>query len=132
MAEYLASIRGPGSPDKLPFKLRSRPTSAASTNLVYTEYDVPRGGSYDLMTTRGDRRYAWPHDILLDPNGKYAWYTDHFTNILGRLDIKTGEVKESVSGGPSVPEPGTGMLLGVGLIGLFAFLKLRPPRSTSL
>jgi streptogramin lyase len=94
LAEYLASIRGPGSSDELPFQLRSRPTAEASTRLVITEYDIPRGGRRDLSIIRGDKRFAWPHDILLEPKGPYAYYTDHFSFNLGRLDRRTGEVKE--------------------------------------
>ena len=48
LAEYLASIRGPGSSDNIPFKPRPRPTDAASTNLVVTEYDLPRGGQREI------------------------------------------------------------------------------------
>ena len=92
LADYLASIRGPGSSDQLPFKLRPRPTGEASTGIVVTEYDIPRGGSRELYMLRGDRRFAWPHDIIVDAN--YGWYTDHFSYVLGRLDKKTGEVKE--------------------------------------
>jgi streptogramin lyase len=94
LAEYLASIRGPGSAGDLPVKLRSRPTSDASTRIVVTEYAIPRGGTRDLMVARGDRRFAWPHDVLVDPNGQYVWYSDQFACMLGRLDRKTGEVKE--------------------------------------
>lgn len=93
LAEYLAMIRGPGSSSELPFKLRPRPTGDASTRLVVTEYDVPRGGTRDIIL-RGDRRAAWPHDILLDDEGRYAYYTDHYSYILGRLDRRTGEIKE--------------------------------------
>ena len=67
LADYLASIRGPGSSNQLPFKLRPRPTAAASTRLVITEYDIPRAGQRDLSILRGDRRFVWPHDILLEP-----------------------------------------------------------------
>src|SRR5206468_4035552 len=94
LAEYLASIRGPGSSDQIPFQLRPRPTSDAATRLVVTEYDVPRGGHEDLNILRGDRRYVWPHDIILEPKGPYAYYTDHFSYNLGRLDRRTGEAKE--------------------------------------
>jgi streptogramin lyase len=94
LAAYLASIRGPGSSDQIPFRLRPRPTDEASTRLVVTEYDIPRGGQRDLSILRGDRRFAWPHDILLDAKSPYAYYTDHFTFKLGRLDRRTGEVKE--------------------------------------
>ena len=94
LAEYLASIRGPDSSGELPFQLRPRPTGEASTRLVVTEYDIPRGGHRDLSIIRGDKRFVWPHDILLDPKGPYAYYTDHFSFNLGRLDRRTGEVKE--------------------------------------
>ena len=53
LADYLASIRGPGSSDQLPFKLRPRPTGDASTGIVVTEYDIPRGGSRELYMLRG-------------------------------------------------------------------------------
>ena len=92
LAEYLASIRGPGSSDNIPFKQRPRPTDAASTNLVVTEYALPRGGERELYMLRGDRRFVWPHDVIM--NDKYAYYTDHFSYILGRLDVKTGEATE--------------------------------------
>jgi streptogramin lyase len=92
LAEYLASIRGPGSSDKIPFKQHPRPTDAASTNLVVTEYALPRGGERELYMIRGDRRFVWPHDVIM--NDKYAYYTDHFSYVLGRVDRKTGEGTE--------------------------------------
>ena len=70
LAEYLASIRGPQSSDKVPFKQRLRPTDAASTNIVVTEYALPRGGARELYMLRGDRRFVWPHDVIM--NEKYA------------------------------------------------------------
>ncbi|MBI3047769.1 MAG: carboxypeptidase regulatory-like domain-containing protein [Acidobacteria bacterium] len=94
LAEYLASIRGPGAADPLPFRLRPRPTGDTASMLVVTEYGIPRAGHRDLNILRGDRRFAWPHDILLDSKSPYAYYTDHFTFTLGRLDRRTGEVKE--------------------------------------
>jgi hypothetical protein len=94
LAEYLASVRGPGSSDQIPFQLRPRPTSEAATRLVVTEYDIPRGGNRDLSILRGDRRFVWPHDIVLDPKSPYAYYTDHFSYRLGRLDRRTGETRE--------------------------------------
>jgi hypothetical protein len=51
LAEYLTSIRGPDSSDTIPFKQRPRPTDAASTNLVVTEYALPRGGSCGRTTS---------------------------------------------------------------------------------
>jgi streptogramin lyase len=92
LAEYLESIRGPESSDKVPFKQRPRPTDAASTNIVVTEYALPRGGARELYMLRGDPRFVWPHDVVM--NDKYAYYTDHFSYILGRVDLKTGEGKE--------------------------------------
>jgi streptogramin lyase len=92
LAEYLTQIRGPGSSDVIPFKQRPRPTDAASTNLVVTEYALPRGGERELYMFRGDRRFVWPHDVVV--NDKYAYYTDHFSYVLGRVDVETGETKE--------------------------------------
>lgn len=92
LAAYLASIRGPGSSNEIPFKPSPRPTAQTSTNLVVTEYALPRGGQRELYMLRGDPRYVWPHDVII--NSSYAYYTDHFSFILGRLDKKTGEVKE--------------------------------------
>jgi streptogramin lyase len=76
----------------VPFKPRPRPTDEASTNLVVTEYDLPRGGARELYMLRGDPRFVWPHDVIMDE--KYAYYTDHFSYMLGRIDRKTGEGKE--------------------------------------
>ena len=92
LADYLVSIRGPESSDKIPFKQRPRPTDAASTSIVVTEYALPRGGERELYMLRGDRRFVWPHDVIM--NDKYAYYTDHFSYVLGRLDVKTGEATE--------------------------------------
>jgi streptogramin lyase len=96
LADYLALIRGPGSSNEIPFKLRPRPTSEAATRLVVTEYDIPRGGQRELYMIRGDRRFVWPHDVLVDndPAGPYVWYTDHFSNAIGRLNVKTGDARE--------------------------------------
>jgi streptogramin lyase len=92
LADYLTSIRGPDSSNNIPFKQRPRPTDAASTNLVVTEYALPRGGARELYMLRGDRRFVWPHDVINDD--KYAYYTDHFSYVLGRIDLKTGEGTE--------------------------------------
>src|SRR5262249_57504781 len=92
LADYLTSIRGPESSDKIPFKQRPRPTDAASTNIVVTEYALPRGGERELYMLRGDRRFVWPHDVIM--NDKSAYYTHHFSSILGRIDTNSGEAKE--------------------------------------
>ena len=94
LAEYLTMIRGPGSSSVIPFQLRPRPTGQASTRIVVTEYAVPRAGNQRENIIRGDSRAAWPHDVLLEPNGPYAYYTDHFSHSLGRLDRRTGEIQE--------------------------------------
>ena len=91
LAEFLAAVRGPDSPE-LPYKLLPRPTDNASTRLAITEYHIPRGNI--PVTIRGDVRGAWLHDVIRDPKTGYVWYTDHFTSVLGRLDPKTGEIKE--------------------------------------
>jgi virginiamycin B lyase len=59
---------------------------------VITEYDLPRGGTWGINILRGDPRYVWPHDVVVDD--RYAWYTDHFSSVLGRLDKQTGEAVE--------------------------------------
>ena len=92
LAEYLASIRGVGSSDEIPFTLRPRPTDAAATSLVVTEYTIPRGGARELDMLRGDPRFVWPHDVIVNEN--YAYYTDHFSYVLGRLDRNTGVATE--------------------------------------
>lgn len=92
LSEYIASIRGPGSSPDIPFELRPRPATDESTRLVLTEYDLPRGGEFEIYMLRGDSRFVWPHDVVVDD--KYAWYTDHFSNALGRLDKETGEAIE--------------------------------------
>src|SRR6516164_2978180 len=92
LAEYLTSIRGPDSSDDIPFRQRPRPTDAASTNLVVTEYALPRGGERELYMLRGDRRFVWPHDVIM--NDQYAYYTDHFSYMIGQVDLKSGATRE--------------------------------------
>jgi virginiamycin B lyase len=92
LSKYIASIRGPGSSEDIPFELRPRPSTEESTRLVLTEYDLPRGGERELYMVRGDARHVWPHDVVVDD--KYAYYTDHFSNALGRVDKQTGEAIE--------------------------------------
>ena len=78
IAEYLAQVQGPNSP--LPkIQFFPRPTGKA-TRAVITEYRVPREN-------------AIPHDVQLDSQGT-AWYNDFKTDDLGRINPKTGEIKE--------------------------------------
>jgi streptogramin lyase len=79
LAEYLSTIRGPESPE-FPIKFQPRPTGR-QTRAVVTEYQLPR-------------QEAWPHDVLLDPRGRYVWYNDWRSNYFGRIDIQSGEIKE--------------------------------------
>jgi streptogramin lyase len=108
LADYLTSIRGPDSSDNIPFKQRPRPIDAASSNLVVTEYALPRGGARELYMLRGDRRFVWPHDVIM--NDRYAYYTDHFSYVLGRIDLKNGDGREIAF----APPQGAGRLPGGG------------------
>lgn len=91
LAEYLAMVRGPDSPE-VPYKLLEFPTNDDYSRVQITEYRIPRG-SREILT-RGDTAGAWTHDVLVDPERRYVWYTEHYQNILGRLDPKSGEIKE--------------------------------------
>ena len=90
LADFMAAVASPDSPP-LPAKLLPRPTDDASTRITITEYFIPRGAV--SVTLRGDTKGAWLHDVLPDGKGN-IWYTDHFANVLGRLDPKSGEIKE--------------------------------------
>jgi virginiamycin B lyase len=79
-AEFLATINRSSSPD-WKYELRAFPRpSGRATRVVYTEYDLPR----DTIE---------PHDVIVDRDG-IAWYSSFGEQYLGRLDPKTGEVKE--------------------------------------
>lgn len=79
IARLLAEFRGPNSPD-FPIKFSPRATGNR-TRAVITEYQVPRIG-------------AIVRSVRTDPRGGYVWYPDWRSNIVGRIDIATGEVKE--------------------------------------
>ena len=110
LAEYLTSIRGPDSTGEIPFELRPRPTSEEATGVVMTEYDLPRGGEFELNMLRGDERHVWPHDVVV--GDQYAYYTDHFSNALGRVDKNTGEAIEMAYPIPPGGGRETGMAAG--------------------
>ncbi len=79
-AEYLATInRGEGQKWSYELKTLARPSGRA-TRVVYTEYDLPR----DTIS---------PHDVIVDAEG-IAWYSSFGEQNLGRLDPKSGNVKE--------------------------------------
>jgi virginiamycin B lyase len=79
-AEYLATVNLGG--DKMwsyPLRPAPRPSGRA-TRVIYTEYDLPR-------------ETISPHDVIVDAEG-IAWYSSFGEQNLGRLDPKTGEVRE--------------------------------------
>jgi virginiamycin B lyase len=79
-AEYLSTINLAESP-KWGYELKTlpRPTGRA-TRVIYTEYDLPR-------------ETIEPHDVIVDDRG-IAWYSSFGEQYLGRLDPKTGAVRE--------------------------------------
>ena len=82
-AAYLASINLSTSPDsqtfRYPLRTLPRPTGD-ETKVVITEFDLPRPDSS-------------PHDAVVDRDGM-IWYQDFGQPFIGRLDPRTGEVKE--------------------------------------
>jgi streptogramin lyase len=79
-AEFLSKINlGPEKLWTYPLRTLPRPTGRA-TRVIYTEYDLPRAT-------------ISPHDVIVDAEG-IAWYSSFGEQNLGRLDPKTGEVKE--------------------------------------
>jgi virginiamycin B lyase len=78
MVKWLASVRGPESKD-VPFVTLPRP-SGRQTRVVITEYELPR---LELAT----------HDVTGDSKGN-VWYSPHRSSYIGRLDPRTGAVKE--------------------------------------
>ena len=79
-SEYLAKLNlSSGDTWTYPLKSLARPTGR-STRVVVTEFDLPE-------ETRQ------PHDVIVDSDG-FAWYASFGEPILGRLNPKTGAVKE--------------------------------------
>ena len=77
-AQYLASINLSSSPTwSYPLKTYPRPRGK-STQVVITEYDLPRPE-------------AMPHDAAADASGM-VWYADFGSQVIGMLNPKTGEV----------------------------------------
>lgn len=80
LAEYIASINLSKS-DTWGYDLKTLPRpKGKATKVLYTEYDLPA-------------RTRQPHDVVMDSQG-YAWYASFGEQILGRLDPKSGAVKE--------------------------------------
>jgi streptogramin lyase len=79
-AEFWSKINLNGR-DTWSFELKTNPRpSGRATRVIYTEYDLPK----DNIS---------PHDVVLDKDG-IAWYSSFGLQMLGRLDPKTGAVKE--------------------------------------
>jgi len=79
-AEFLSTINLGGAKEwRYPLKTLPRPTGRA-TRVVYTEYELPR-------------ETISPHDVVVDRDG-IVWYSSFGEQNLGRLDPRTGEVKE--------------------------------------
>ena len=51
-----------------------------ATKVLIKEWDLPEAGTF-------------PHDPLATPDGS-LWYTGMNANLLGRLNLKTGQFKE--------------------------------------
>ena len=82
LALYFSSINLSSSKDgkwAYGFKTLPRPKGRA-TQVIITEYDLPR-------------RECQPHDATVDSDGM-VWYVDIGGHYLGRLNPRTGEVKE--------------------------------------
>jgi len=106
-AEYLTTINL-SSKSKWDYALKTlpRPTGRA-TRVIITEYDLPDPGRL-------------PHDADLDEKGM-VWYNDFREPLIGRLDPRTGEIKEwrfpelkpGFPPGSLSMEPGVGGLLWI-------------------
>ena len=78
--KYLASLNmSSRSEFNFAFKTLPRPRGE-DTKVLVTEYDLPR-------------QDAQPHDVVSDSDGM-VWYTDYVEGIIGRLNPRTGEIKE--------------------------------------
>jgi virginiamycin B lyase len=90
--KWLATVRGPDSADP-PFVTLPR-AQGRQTRVIITEYELPR---LNLAT----------HDVAGDSKGN-IWYSPHRSAYIGKLDPRTGAVKEYRV--PQVPDgvlPGT-------------------------
>jgi streptogramin lyase len=79
-AKFLSTINLSSHPTH-DFELKTLPRpKGAETKVIITEYDLPRPD-------------AEPHDVAPDKDGM-IWYQDFMDGIVGRLNTRTGEVKE--------------------------------------
>jgi hypothetical protein len=91
IVNLLARFRSDESPN-FPIKFRPRATGAL-TRAIVTEYEIPRVG-------------ATPRTVVVEPNGRYVWYSDWRANYLGRIDKTSGEIKEYAIPGRDDRPPG--------------------------
>src|SRR6202521_4297263 len=79
-AEFLSTVNLSSVPQwDYHLKTLPRPTGKA-THVIITEYDLPRPT-------------IEPHDVIVDEHG-IVWYTDFGEMFIGKLDPKTGALKE--------------------------------------
>jgi virginiamycin B lyase len=76
--KWLSRVRGPDSQDES-YRIFPRPQGEA-TKVIVTEYELPQ----DLLAL---------HDVQGDAKGN-LWFSSHKTRYVGKLDPKTGMVKE--------------------------------------
>ena len=106
LVKFLARVRGPQS-ELPPMKPFQRPKGAA-TRVILTEYELPR---FDARV----------HDVAGDAAGN-IWYTSNRSPIIGRLDPRTGVVREYAV--PITPGKHTGQhWLAVGKDGKIVFTE---------
>ncbi len=80
LGTYIATVNLNGR-DTWPFELKTQPRpKGEDTQVIYTTYDLARPD-------------AAPHDIAFDADGN-VWYSDFTTQYIGKLDPKTGKVKD--------------------------------------
>jgi virginiamycin B lyase len=80
VAEWLASVNL-SQQDTWQFELKTLPRpKGKSTRVIFTEYDLPQA-------------HIQPHDVILDSKGN-VWYSDFGQMFLGKMDPRTGEVKQ--------------------------------------
>jgi len=90
-AEYLSTINL-SSRSTIDYDLKTLPRPKGDdTKVIVTEYDLPRPD-------------AEPHDVAVDAHG-IVWYCDYAEGLVGRLDPRTGQIKEWVNpvGKPGYP-----------------------------
>ncbi len=78
LVNFLTRVRGPNAQDE-PLRVFPRPRGA-DTKVIVTEYELPQS----LLAL---------HDVQGDSKGM-MWFTSHKTDVVGKLDPKTGIVTE--------------------------------------